>query len=456
MSIGAPAAGRPLDIAVIGQGIAGMSAAWLLSQAHRVTVYEAEDRLGGHSQTVDAPGPLGASTPVDMGFIVYNEPNYPNLTALFRHLGVRTRASEMTFSVSLDDGALEYGANTPLSLFAQPSNLVSPRFWSMLGDIARFYRHAPAQACARAASLGAYLDAQGYGAAFQEDHLLPQAAAIWSTPVDGIREYPAEAFVRFCRNHGLMKVFGRPAWRTVQGGSRAYVERLTAAHADRVRLGCPIQAIRRTAEGVLVRDAGGRTERFDEVVVATHADQALRLLDDPTPAERRLLGAFRYTRNQAVLHSDVGLMPRRRGAWSSWNYVGRRGDASGRGRALCVTYWMNRLQGLPAERPLFVTLNPVRPPRAGTLIRSEIYDHPLFDAAAIAAQRELWSLQGVRRTWFCGAHFGAGFHEDGLQAGLAVAEALGGVRRPWTVPGESDRICIGPTPAREAPLEAAA
>ena len=440
----------PLDIAVIGSGIAGMSAAWLLSSRHRVTVYEADDRLGGHSHTVDAATP-GGFTPVDMGFIVYNDRNYPNLVALFDHLGVPTRVSEMTFAVSLDDGRLEYAPNTPASLFAQPANLVSPRFWSMLRDILKFYRHAPTHACAldgRLTTLGEYLGAQGYGDAFQDDHLLPQAAAIWSTPIGAIRDYPAEAFIRFCETHGLLKVFGRPVWRTVVGGSREYVSRLTARYAERVRLNCGAKAVKRTPDGVLVRDARGEVRSFDDVVLACHADQALALLDDPTAEEREILGAFGYTRNHAVLHSDAGLMPKLRATWSGWNYVGRSAGEGG-DRELCVTYWMNKLQGLPEDRPLFVTLNPVRPPAPGTLLRSEIYEHPLFDAPAIRAQARLWSLQGRGATWFCGAYFGAGFHEDGLQAGLAVAEALGGVRRPWRVPAESGRIQIG-APSRPA------
>ena len=445
---------QPLEIAVVGSGIAGMSAAWLLSQRHRVTVYDSEDRLGGHSHTVDAPSPDGP-TPVDMGFIVYNEVNYPNLTALFAHLGVRTRPTEMTFAVSLDDGALEYGANTLLSLFAQPSNLLSGRFWLMLRDILRFYRHAPDHACAQdgLATLGEYLGANGYGRAFQEDHLLPQAAAIWSAPAAAIRDYPAEAFIRFCKTHGLLQVFGRPVWRTVIGGSREYVARLTASYADRVRLGCGVRRIRRGPDGVAVLDQQGEVRRFDHVVVAAHADQALAMLDDPSADERALLGAFSYTRNHAVLHNDPRLMPRRKAAWSGWNYMGRPDDTGG--RKLCVTYWMNQLQGLPDSQPLFVTLNPIHPPAPGLLIRNEVYEHPVFDAAALTAQSRLWSLQGARNTWYCGAYFGAGFHEDGLQAGLAVAEALGGVRRPWRVKDESGRIVLGAAAARP-PLEVAA
>ncbi len=422
-----------------------MSAAWLLSQRHRVTVYEREGRLGGHSHTVDAPGPDGP-IPVDTGFIVYNEANYPNLTAMFEHLGVATRGSDMSFGVSVDDGRLEYSSNSAAALFAQKRNLLSPRFWSMLADLVRFYREAPNDCCAldqRLTSLGDYLCEQGYGRAFQEDHLLPQAAAIWSTSAVRIREFPAAAFIRFCQNHGLLSLKARPQWRTVVGGSRAYVEKLTAAYAHRIRIGLGAEAVRREGNGVEVRDGRGEVRRFDHVVVATHADEALRLLEDPSVLEASLLGAFRYTPNRAVLHGDDRLMPRRRSCWSSWNYIGRSGGEA-EGGDLCVTYWMNRLQGLPASRQLFVTLNPAVEPATGSVVRDETYEHPLFDAAAVRAQRRLWSLQGMRNTWFCGSYFGSGFHEDGLQSGLAVAEALGGVRRPWRVAEESGRIHLRP------------
>ncbi len=428
-----------LDIAVVGTGIAGMSAAWLLSQAHRVTVYEAADRLGGHSHTVSVPGPNGPM-PVDMGFIVYNEPTYPNLTALFRHLGVPTQPSDMSFAVSLRDGAVEYAGTDLRGLFAQKRNLLRPRFWSMLRDLVRFYREAPRDAGRDEPdllSLGAYLSANRYGAAFIEDHLLPMAAAIWSTPADRVAEYPVAAFVRFCENHGLLRIADRPVWRTVTGGSAAYVARLTSAYSDRTRLRCGANAIRRSFDGVYVLDAFGVETRYDHVVIASHSDEALALLVDPSPREFSLLGSIRYGANEAVMHRDPSLMPRRRQVWSSWNYLG---DVAG---TPCVTYWMNRLQGLPGAEPVFMTLNPPRQPAPETVLHRASFTHPRFDAAAMQAQRELWSLQGGRRTWYCGAYFGAGFHEDGLQAGLAVAEALGGVRRPWNVAGESSRIQVG-------------
>jgi len=430
-----------LNIAVIGTGIAGMSAAWLLSQRHNVTVYEQEGRLGGHTNTVEVPGPGGKGiTPVDTGFIVYNDRNYPNLVALFEHLKVPTKASEMSFAVSIDDGALEYGTTTFGQLFAQKRNLINPRFWSMLNDLLRFYREAPSfqETGDTVASLGDYLDAGRYGRAFQEDHLLPMAAAIWSTPAGRIRDYPAAAMIRFCDNHGLLKVNNRPQWRTVDGGSREYVQRLTAAYADRVRLGRGAMQVSRSADGITITDASDETIRFDHAVFACHADQALAMLADPSAEERALLGAFQYTRNETILHSDASLMPKSKAIWSSWNYSAH----TGKNAAPCVTYWMNRLQSIPEDNPLFVTLNPVKRPRPNSVIRTELYEHPVFDEAAIRAQRKLWTLQGQRNSWFCGAYFGSGFHEDGLQAGLAVAEALGGVRRPWSVPDESGRIHI--------------
>jgi len=425
------------SIAVIGSGISGLSAAWLLSRTHDVQVFEADARIGGHSHTREVAGHA-----VDTGFIVYNEATYPNLTALFAHLGVATRETDMGFAVSLDQGRLEYAGGDLGGLFAQKRNLVSPRFWRMLADLVRFYRQAPRDLPGLdALTLGAYLDRLGASAAFRDDHLYPMAAAIWSTPVAMIPDQPAAAFIRFCENHGLLNLGARPAWRTVEGGSRAYVQALTAPFADRIHTATPVRQVRRLPQGVEVLTDQG-TARFDAVVIATHADSALAMLADADAEERRVLGAFSYRPNLAVLHSDTALLPRRKRVWSAWNYAA---EGAGGNTELSVTYWMNKLQGwLPEDLPLFVTLNPLREPDPAKVHARIAYDHPVFDMAADRAQSQLWDLQGRRSTWFCGAHFGAGFHEDGLQAGLAVAEALGSERRPWRVADESGRIQIRP------------
>jgi predicted NAD/FAD-binding protein len=454
--IAPPESSKRLNIAVIGSGVSGMAAAWLLSERHAVTLYEGAGRLGGHSNTVDAVLPDGVQ-PVDTGFIVYNETNYPNLTALFDNLSVPTRPTDMSFAVSLDDGKVEYAAKDLAGFLVRPSNLFNPRFWSMAGDLWRFYRRAPTDIApymhtdeGEMQTLGDYLDAEGYGEAFQRDHLLPQAAAIWSAPPDSIRDYPACAFVRFFENHGLLNFVARPRWRTVVGGSRAYVERLTARLTPGMRLNCAVKSVSRVGDGVLVRDATGETRRYDQVVIATHGDQALAMLQEPTAREREILGAFSYTRNLAVLHTDTSLLPSRKGLWSSWNYVGRRDGGS----VCSVSYWMNLLQGLKTATPVVMTLNPHKPPRPDSVLHTEVYEHPLFDAAALRAQQRLWSLQGHGGVWYCGAHFGSGFHEDGLQSGLAVAEQLGGVRRPWNVENESGRIYLEPVVTRPAELVA--
>jgi predicted NAD/FAD-binding protein len=438
---------RRQSIAVIGSGIAGMSAAWLLSQKHDVTVYEKNHRLGGHSNTVTVNTSLGA-TPVDTGFIVFNDATYPNLIALFEHLGVETKVSDMSFGVSLRGGETEYSSVDTSAFLCGGRNLISPRFWSMTWDLLRFYRSAPLDLLRtrdQLISLGEYLDQRGYGDAFQRDHLLPQAAAIWSASMGEIHHYPACAFVRFFENHGLLKLQGRPKWRTVEGGSRAYVEKLTAPYAESARLGAGAVSVRRDGAGVSVRDAQGRVDRFDSIVIATHGDEALAILEDASPEERTLLGAFKYAKNRAVLHTDAAFMPRREPLWASWNYVGDNPDGG-----CVVTYWMNKLQNIRSKEQIFLTLNPRSEPRGESVLYETSYDHPVFNAAAIRAQEQLWSLQGVRNTWFCGAHFGSGFHEDGLQSGLAVAEQLGGARRPWTVENESGRIHLLPTQQRPA------
>jgi predicted NAD/FAD-binding protein len=439
--------GKTLDVAVIGSGISGLSAAWLLSKRHHVVLFEADNRLGGHSHTVDTAG-----LAVDTGFVVFNEFTYPNLTALFDYVGVATKRSDMSFAVSLDDGRLEYSGTGVLGLFAQGRNAISPHFWRMLSDLVRFYREAPRKVAALGMmTLDEYLDSAGYGEGFRNDHLYPMAAAIWSTPAAKIGAYPAASFIKFCVTHGLLKLTGRPVWRTVSGGSRSYV-RLLADAVSEVVSGYPIKTITRTANGAEIAGHDGHRRRFDHVVIATHADQALEMLADPRSEEQRLLGAFQYIDNDALLHSDARLMPRRRRVWSIWNYMAKDDDD---GRSLAVTYWMNRLQDIESEQPLFVTLNPPREIAPKAILRRMSYSHPRFDARAMEAQKELWSLQGRRNTWFCGAYFGAGFHEDALQSGLAVAEAISGLRRPWTVPDESGRIHVRETVPAMPDTEAA-
>ena len=430
-----------LNIAVIGTGIAGMSAAWLLNQGHRVTVYEKNDRTGGHSNTVYAPTKHDM-TAVDTGFIVYNEQSYPNLTALFNHLNVKTKPSEMSFGASLNGGRLEYSGTDLNGLLGQRLNLMRPRFWSMMIDLLRFYREASnilENPSVGEMTLGEFLRANGYGKNFIKDHILPMGAAIWSTTASDMADYPVEAFIRFFQSHGLLKLKNRPEWRTVDGGSREYVKALTAGYQKKIHFE-GVQSVTRLADEVLVKDLSGNIKFFDNIVIATHADEAFRILEDPDNQEEQLLGGWRYTQNRALLHSDETLMPRRKRVWSSWNFIG---DSSGtEEQKLCVTYWMNRLQSLDPDTPLFVTLNPVREPDPNKIIQEFNYSHPYFDKSALATQKKLWPLQGHRRTWYCGSYFGYGFHEDALQAGLAVAEQLGGVRRPWTVEEENGRIHV--------------
>ncbi len=349
----------------------------------------------------------------------------------------------MSFAVSMDDGRFEYSGSGLSGLFGQPGNLFRPRFWKMLVDLVRFYQTAPRDLASMDdgdLSLGEYLEIGRYGDAFRERHILPMAGAIWSSTPAEMLSYPAASFVRFYHNHGLLKLHRRPPWETVRGGSRTYVERLTRSFADQIRLDTAVVSVRRTDEWAYRHGLDGAlgTVRPRRHGCACRPG-AVACLPMQTQSERELLGAFRYSRNLTVLHRDQSFMPKRRAVWSSWNYLGS--DNAVRD-GIGVTYWMNRLQNLATEVPVFVTLNPRRSPRAGSIIHSEVYEHPIFDARAIAAQQRLWLLQGKRKTWFCGAHFGAGFHEDGLQAGLAVAEQLGGLRRPWSVANKSGRIVL--------------
>ncbi|MGF1651099.1 MAG: NAD(P)/FAD-dependent oxidoreductase [Hyphomicrobiaceae bacterium] len=438
-----------MRIAVIGAGIAGLGAAWHLSQTEDVVVFEADARLGGHANTVDvAPGPGEGPKPVaiDTGFIVYNTANYPNLIALFEHIGVETAPTNMSFAVSLAGGGYEYSGSGVRGLFGQPSNALSPAHWQMTRDILRFFRDAealaalsdPTRARTDGPSLGDWLAQRAYSPAFIERHIVPMGAAIWSTPASDMLAFPAAAFARFFSNHGLLKVRNRPQWRTVEGGSRRYVAKLTEAISGELRTSAPVRSVRRENGRVLVTSDGHEDEVFDACVLACHADQALALITDACDVERSVLSQFAYAPNTAYLHRDASLMPRRRRLWSSWNYI-----APERDDQLVVSYWMNCLQPLPTTTDWFVTLNPPRAPATEHTATVVAYRHPVFDGRAMRAQEKLWALQGRRATWFCGSYFGFGFHEDALQSGLAAAENVSGRARPWTLPGMNDRLLLG-------------
>ncbi|WP_244465719.1 NAD(P)/FAD-dependent oxidoreductase [Devosia chinhatensis] len=427
-------------IAVIGSGVSGLSAAWLLSKTHDVVIYEAEGRVGGHANTIDIPG----TGPVDTGFIVYNNRNYPNFEAMLAHLGVESIATEMSFAASLDNGDFEYCGEGILGMLGQRRNAFRPRFWSLFRDLLRFYNEAPKvlnHPDLRGLTLDEYLRRNNYSQSFVEGHLLPMAAAIWSSKAEDIRSYPLFAFVRFFESHGLLQLRERPNWRTVKGGSRSYVQTLLGEFSGDVRLSTPVARVERDPKGVTVIDANGHADRFDKILIASHADQALAMLDRPEALEAELLGAFDYTENLAVVHTDKSLMPRRRRVWCCWNYMSNGKEDE---EMLCVTYWMNALQSLKGQ-DIFVTLNPNRDP-AGEVARFS-YTHPLFDTKAIHAQENLWRIQGMNNTYYAGAHFGRGFHEDGLQSGLAAAEAMGSIPRPWSVPNPSGRITLAPLEA---------
>ena len=411
----------PRRIAVIGGGISGMAAAHLLSNSNAVVLFEAEARLGGHARTVLA-GKLG-DQPVDTGFIVFNRVNYPNLVQLFEKLAVPVAKSNMSFAASIRGGWLEYGLASLDALFAQRRNLASPGFLRMVRDIVHFNKHAEARA-KPGMTIRDLLDDLGTGRWFRDYYILPFSAAIWSTPSQGILEFPAQALVQFFRNHALMGASGQHQWYTVQGGSIEYVRRLQAvllAEGVDLRLGTPVAGIRRAGNGVMIRARGGEWEAFDAVVMATHSDDALALLSDPTDAERRALGAVRYQANEAVLHADASLMPRARKVWSSWVYAE---PAEARGDKIDLTYWMNSLQPIPADDPLFVTLNSNRPIRADLIHDTVTFRHPVYDLQALAAQGQIRALQGANNTWFCGAWLGSGFHEDGFKSAVDMVGAM--------------------------------
>jgi predicted NAD/FAD-binding protein len=399
-----------------------MAAAHLLAQDHAVVLFEAEDRLGGHARTVMA-GKRG-DQPVDTGFIVYNKVNYPNLVALFEQLQVPVVESNMSFGASIAGGRLEYGLASLGALFAQRRNVVNPRFLGMLRDVMRFNARALDLAQDDGISIGDFLAELGTGDWFRDHYLLPLSGAIWSTPVEGMLDFPAQALIRFFRNHNLLGYYGQHQWYTVQGGSVQYVRRLQAAMVARgvdLRLGAPVAGVRRGPAGAAVRVARGEWEPFDEIVFATHSDVTLRLLSDPSPEESAALAAIRYQPNEAVLHSDASVMPKRKACWASWVYVE---PAGRRPEKIDLTYWMNSLQPIPMDDPLFVTLNSNQPIREELIHDTVTFDHPVYDMGALRAQEQIRAMNGTRDTWFCGAWMRNGFHEDGFQSAVDVVEAM--------------------------------
>ena len=427
--VNGPSAGVAMaKIAIVGTGIAGLGSAYLLHPDHEITVYEKSARIGGHSRTVTVDYD-GQGIAVDTGFIVFNRSNYPNLSAMFGHLGVPTHASDMSFAASIRDGWLEWGARDLDSVIGQRRNLLRPNFGRLVRDVLIFNTRAQ-EVVERhpELTLDGLIQKLGLGEWFRRYYLLPMSGAIWSCPPCEMMHFPARTLVRFFANHHLLSYTGQPQWYTVTGGAQEYVRRLTASFSHRIRTNCAAVAVTRPAPGkVRIKDAGGGEEIYDQVVMASHGDETLALLKDADAAERAALGCFRYQKNRAVLHRDQSLMPRRRRCWASWVYSS---DGEFLHPKITVTYWMNLLQGIDQRYPLFVSLNPKRDIPQELIFDQAEFDHPVFDQGAIAAQAQIAGLQGRRNSWFAGAHLGHGFHEDGLASAVRVARALG-ARIPW-------------------------
>ena len=425
-----------MKIAIIGSGISGLATAWLLRHQHDITLYEKSHRPGGHARTIDVKTPNGAA-PVDTGFIVLNDRNYPNLMGLFKALGVEIEKSNMSFGVSINQGWLEYSSN---GLFEQKRNILRPRFWSLLRDILRFNKQAVAHlskaetsGSASPLTLAQFVDDMKLSQWFRHYYLYAMAAAIWSCPARQVQQMPALTFLRFFNNHGLLGITNRPQWYTVTGGSRAYVNRLTKDITQSIRLDTPVERVTQNGSKLTVTTSQGEAQTYDHVIFSCHADQAATMLDDASPELRGALGSFAFTRNHAVTHSDISFMPRREKAWASWVYLedgpegSHPGDAS---KKLSLTYWMNNLQNLDPDHPILITLNPAREPQSHLIHDEHNFYHPVFDQPAIEAQEKIKTLQGENNLWFTGAWLANGFHEDGIKSAVEVANQLR-VRAPW-------------------------
>ncbi len=414
-----------MKIAIIGTGISGLSSAYLLHPYHEITVYESNAYIGGHSRTITVPTPEG-HIPVDTGFIVYNERNYPLLTGLFKHVKVPVAKSRMSFGVSINDGWLEYSSQ---GFFAQYENICRPDFWRMIWDILKFNRHAVRDIQKNPdLTLGQFLDQMKLGTWFKHYYLQAMGAAIWSCSVQTILDFPAQTFLRFFENHGLLTINDHPQWYTVQGGSREYISRLTAGFQDRIHLSRGVVSVRRDEGGVYVTDVRGVTERYDYAVMASHANQTLNMISDASDQEREILSAFTYQENHVVVHRDVSFMPKRKGCWASWMYLSQ--SRQDHAPVLSLSYWMNNLQPLQTSVPILVTLNPGCDPEPGLVYDRHIFEHPVFDDRAVRAQAHIESLQGQNRLYFCGAYQRYGFHEDGLLSAVNAVKKLG-VEIPW-------------------------
>ncbi len=415
-------------IAIIGTGISGLGAAYLLHRDFDITVYEKDATLGGHARTLTVDYD-GQSIDVDTGFIVFNYRNYPHLTGLFKHLDIAVEKSDMSLGLSLEQASFEWGCKDLNAVFGQRSNLFKPRFWMMLRDIFKFNKHALHEAQTHPTlTLGGLLDKLGMSDDFKHRFLLPTAGAIWSSSPEQILDFPAQSFTTFFDNHGLLTINDQPQWHTVSGGSRQYINKVVSHFESSIRLSSPVASVERKESAVHVTTKAGHEDEYDAAIIATHSDQALSLLANPTENERDILGAIPYQNNKAYLHRDPSFMSKRKACWASWNYLcDEKIDERAR---ITVTYWMNLLQNIDNNTPLFVTLNPPTPPREDLIFDEHIFEHPVYDMAMVNAQKRINEIQGKKRIWFCGAYQRYGFHEDGLLSAVNVAKQLG-CKIPW-------------------------